>query len=73
MKQEQKTPWFVPALWFITTGCWLVICFSDLWYQVTPTGVAAFRWLVAFISLAAAIVNLIRYRRGKARQDNDPE
>lgn len=68
MKQN-KTPLFVPVLWFIVTAIWITALGVDLHYGESPDGLVILRALCVLTSLTAAIVNLIRYKQTK---DQDP-
>lgn len=55
-------PLFVPILWFITAGMWLIRICIGIHYGLEADLLTA----LAFVaSLAAAIVNYIRYRSSR--------
>ncbi len=63
--EKKKTPLLTPVLWFITTGLWTINLFISLRMGCEPGGSLLLKGLMAITSLAAAIVNLIRYKNGK--------
>lgn len=65
MKKTRPMPLFVPLLWFFTTVCWIVTFTLGLRWGTTPVGLLLLQGLCVLTSLAAAIVNLRRWRRGR--------
>lgn len=63
---KKPMPLFVPILWFFTTACWTVTFTLGLHWGTTPVGLLLLQGLCVLSSLAAAIVNLLRWRRGRA-------
>ena len=57
--------WIIPALWFVTTGCWIGAICVDFYYGTTPEGLVLLHWAAALASLAAAVVNLRRCLRSR--------
>lgn len=55
----------VPILWFISAGFWCITLCGDLIEGSAPTGLIIMHILCIVASLAAAIVNLIRYKKMK--------
>lgn len=62
---KKPMPLFVPVLWFITTAFWCVTFSLGLCWGTTPPGLLLLQGLCVLTSLAAAIVNLQRYRRSR--------
>lgn len=60
---KKPMPLFVPVLWFGTAAIWCAIVALGLLWGTTPTGLLLLQGLCMGASLAAAIVNLLRYRR----------
>lgn len=65
MKQKKKTPLIVPVLWFITTGLWTITFSINLIHFSLSEGIVLLQGIVVLTSLAAAIVNLRRYKQTK--------
>lgn len=65
MKQKKKTPLIVPILWFITTGLWTITFSINLHRNSFSDGLVLLQGVVVLTSLAAAIVNLHRWRQTK--------
>lgn len=65
MNQKKKTPLFVPILWFITTGLWTITFSINLHRYSLSEGIVVLQGLVVLTSLAAAIVNLCRWKQTK--------
>lgn len=64
MKQRKPTPLITPVLWFITTGLWTITFCRNL----SRNGVSGLLYLqgaTVLVSLAAALMNLYRYRRDR--------
>lgn len=62
---KKPMPLFVPVLWFIATAFWCITFSLGLFWGTTPPGLLLLQGLCVLTSLAAAIVNLLRYRRGR--------
>ena len=65
-KESKKTPFYVPALWYITTLMWTItfsVNFSRLPYS--GKGLVILQGMTVVASLAAAIANTVRYRKTK--------
>lgn len=60
---KKPIPLFVPVLCLGTTAIWCAIVVLGLLWGTTPTGLLLLQGLCMGASLAAAIVNLRRYRR----------
>ena len=65
MKQKKNTPLIVPVLWFITTGLWTITCSMNLLHFSLSEGIVGLHGFMVLVSLAAAIVNLRRYKQTK--------
>lgn len=65
-KEQQKTPLYVPVLWYITTLMWTItfsVNLSRLPYS--GEGLVILQGMTVLASLAAAVANTMRYRRTK--------
>ncbi len=65
---KEKTPIWVPILWFITTGLWVINLCYDMSNDLSPLPLQLLKALVVLTSLMAAIINWIRYKNGKSQQ-----
>lgn len=65
MNKKRLMPLFVPIFWFFTTACWSVTFTLGLRWGTTPVGLLLLQGLCVLTSLAAAIANLLRWRRGR--------
>lgn len=65
MKRKKKTPLIVPILWFITTGLWTITFSMNLLRFSLSEGIVRLQGIVVLTSLAAAIINLRRYKQTK--------
>ena len=68
MKQRKAVPHFVPVLWFITTLLWTITFCRNLSHNGT-SGSLLLQAATVLVSLAAALVNLHRYRRDRNHTD----
>ena len=66
--ENKKIFIIVPILWFVSAGVWFVTFCMDLYKGTTPTGLVLMHVLCVAASLAAAIVNLIRYKKMKKEE-----
>lgn len=64
MKQRKPTPLVVPVLWFITSGLWTVTFCRNLSHG-GDSGPLLLQAATVTVSLAAALINLYRYRRDR--------
>ena len=65
-KEPQKTPLYVPVLWYITTAMWTITFCSN--YSRLPyscKGLVILQGMTVAASFAAAVANTIRYRKTK--------
>ena len=65
-KEQQKTPLYVPVLWYITTLMWTItfsVNLSRLPYS--GEGLVILQGMTVLASLAAAIANTVRYLKTK--------
>ena len=67
-KPEKKMPAYVPVLWLFTTAMWTVVAGVNFTNAEFPRFWLALQCATAALSGAAAIVNYLRYKRG--RDDN---
>ncbi len=60
-----KKKWllFAAALWLFSTGCWMVSLWADFYYRETPEGMIVLHGATVLVSLAAAVVNFVRYKK----------
>ena len=65
-KEQQKTPLYVPVLWYITTLMW-TITFSVNLSRLPYSGgdLVILQGMTVLASLAAAIANTVRYLKTK--------
>lgn len=64
MKQRNPTPLVVPVLWFLTTLLWTVTFCRNLSHGGS-SGLLLLQAATVLASLAAALMNLHRYRRDR--------
>lgn len=69
MKKE-RMPLFVPLLWFFIAGWWIKDLCTDFYYKSTPEWLIAVHGVTAFVTLAAAVANLIRYKKDRIRENS---
>ena len=65
-KEPQKTPLYVPVLWYITTLMWMITFFVN--YSRLPysgEGLVILQGMTLVASFAAAVANTIRYMKTK--------
>ena len=65
-KEQQKTPLYVPVLWYITTLMWTItfsVNLSRLPYS--GEGLVILQGMTVVASFAAAVANTIRYMKTK--------
>ncbi len=68
-KKKKKMPLYVPILWFICFGLWSVNFALRLSSPYTGEGTLVLTALAGLAALAAALVNLWRWKRDK----DDPD
>ena len=65
-KEPQKTPLYVPVLWYITTLMWMItFCVNYSRLPYSGGGLVILQGMTVVASLAAAVANTIRYRKTK--------
>ena len=65
-KEPQKTPLYVPALWYITTLMWTItFCVNYSRLPQSGEGLVILQGMTVVASLAAAVANTIRYMKTK--------
>ncbi|MBR5266978.1 MAG: hypothetical protein IKU20_02135 [Lachnospiraceae bacterium] len=65
-KEQQKTPLYVPVLWYITTLMWTItfsVNLSRLPYS--GEGLVILQGMTVVVSFAAAVANTVRYLKTK--------
>jgi hypothetical protein len=65
MQKKKKVSIFIPILWTITTGIWIVTLCMNLGSDTTPRLLIVLQCVCVLASCVAAIANFIGYRRGK--------
>lgn len=68
--KRKKISVIVPILWFFTTILWTIIFAGNLSRYGFASGLVLLQGATALISLAATIVNFVRYRKTKDIQDH---
>ena len=63
--EQKKTPLYVPVLWYFTTLMWTITFFRNLSFLPYDKGLVALQGFTVAASLAAAIVNTVRYLKTK--------
>ena len=65
-KEQQKTPLYVPVLWYITTLMWTItFCVNLTRLPYIGGGLVILQGMTVLASLAAAIANTVRYLKTK--------
>jgi len=62
---KKKVPFYVPILWVFTATTWTIVAVANSTVAGFSRGLAAVQYATAILSGGAAIVNYIRYKRGK--------
>ena len=62
---KKKIPFYVPILWVFTTVTWIIVAVGNSTVAGFSHGLLAVQYATAILSGGAAIVNYIRYKRGK--------
>ena len=64
-KPKKRIPFYVPILWVFTTIMWTIVAVANTTVAGFSHGLLAVQYATAILSGGAAIVNYIRYKRGK--------
>ena len=65
-KEPQKTPLYVPVLWYITTLMWTItFCVNYSRLPYNGEGLVMLQGMTVVASFAAAVANTIRYMKTK--------
>ncbi len=68
--KSKKTPVIVPILWFVATILYTITFAGNASRYGIANGLVILQGATVLVSLAAAIVNLIRYRKTKDIHDD---
>lgn len=63
--KKRRMPLLVPVLWLIISCGWGYVLATDFWYGTSPAVLVVLHALTMLVSLTAAVVNYIRYKRQK--------
>ena len=71
-KEPQKTPLYVPVLWYITTLMWMItFCVNYSRLPYSGEGLVILQGMTVVASFAAAVANTIRYMKTKDMESEE--
>ena len=68
--KDKKVSVMVPTLWIFTTVIWTISFMRNLEYRELSDTLVILQGATVLLSLAAAIINLIRYIKAKQNDEN---